>query len=362
MITNKISILFDFIPETNLIEEYFYEHKGQYPVFSGQTEKEGIVAMIDSYNQEGDCATVTTYGNNAGKLYFRNGKFTIGRNCMGIIPKEQYKDKINMKWLSFRFQNLIYRLRIGDPQGQRSLNRMLIEDVEITIPDTEVQIRQLKLYQKADSLKAKLMSIYDELKLVRESKLDKIKPVYRDEIGKIFTIEGGNSGLTEDFIYLNQPYDNDESLSILSSATVKTNLMGLINKNAKLDGNKLKIFSAPKILVARNGFAGTMTCISEDQFTSNDHAYIMTLNEEWKNKVNLRWFAYQYQELFVNLVTSKSDNATFNKEYAEKQVVEIPDIRIQNNIAGKLQQIDSLILQLNSFNDQIIELIEYEII
>lgn len=362
MIVNKINSIFDFIPEMNLTEEYFYEHRGQYPVFSGQTENEGIVALIDGYNREIDCATVTTYGNNAGKLYFRNGKYTVGRNCMGIVPKEQYKDEINMKWFSFKFQNLIYRLRIGDPQGQRSLNRMLIEDIQITIPDTDVQNRQLKLYEKADLLKTKINKIYYELKLIRESQFNKFKPIHQGKIGKIFTIDGGNNGLTEDAIYLNQPYDKDESLPILSSATIQTNLLGIINKNAKLNGNDLKVFSAPAILVARNGFAGTMTYISEGQFTTNDHAYVMIPNDEWKDKVNPRWFAYQYQELFVNLVTSKSDNATFNKTYAENQLVILPDIDFQNKIVSKLYGVDSVMKELNKTYAELSDLIEHELI
>jgi type I restriction enzyme S subunit len=138
MICEEIGKIFDFIPETNLTEEYFYNHKGIYSVYSGQTENEGIIAQIDTYNQDSPCVTFTTYGS-AGKLYYREGKYTIGRNCMGLRAKEEFKESINLEWFAFHFQNLFYKLRIGDPKGQKSLNKLLLERTKIEIPELEIQ-------------------------------------------------------------------------------------------------------------------------------------------------------------------------------------------------------------------------------
>ena len=180
-------------------------------------------------------------------------------------------------------------------------------------------------------------------------------------IKTIFNISGGNSDLTEEFIYQNQPTADDE-IPIYSSATIHDNQMGIISKLAKWDGcRRLKIFTAPCILITRNGFAGEMTCLTSGQFTINDHAYVMTLKRGWKDRVNLRWFASQYQELFKNLVTSKSDNATFSKKYAEKQTIAIPHIDVQNNIATKLIAIDTLKAKLADIEKDIHNLTEYQI-
>ena len=112
--------------------------------------------------------------------------------------------------------------------------------------------------------------------------------------------------------------------------------------------------------MARNGYAGTMTHM-EEEFTTNDHAYVLTLKAEWEDKIDLRWFVYQYQELFYNLVTSKSDNATFNKEYAEKQKIKIPDIKVQKSIVKNLLKIDKTIIELEKNKTLIEDLIECEI-
>jgi type I restriction enzyme S subunit len=170
MLTDTIGNLFDFIPETNITEEYLYNHPGEYPVYSGQTEAQGILGYIDSFNQHLPSVTFTTYGVGAGKLFYRQGKYTIGRNCMGLRPKETYTGKINLKWFSYSFQNTFYRLRIGDTDGQRSLNKLLLERQVITIPDIEIQNKQLIKYghlelalQRLDRLLVSLQKISNQI-------------------------------------------------------------------------------------------------------------------------------------------------------------------------------------------------------
>jgi len=183
-----------------------------------------------------------------------------------------------------------------------------------------------------------------------------------EKLGNIFNFKGGNNGLTEDFIYRNQPKSLDESIKIYSSATIESNLMGYISKDARPNNKKLRIFNGPSILTARNGYAGTMTLIQKNLFTTNDHAYVLTPKKRWKARVNLRWFLYQYQNRFYNLVTSKSDNATFNKDYAQKIDVIIPDIDFQNKIAARLMALDELNEQLLILKEKAVQLIRRPLI
>ncbi|MDD5473174.1 MAG: N-6 DNA methylase [Candidatus Methanoperedens sp.] len=181
-------------------------------------------------------------------------------------------------------------------------------------------------------------------------------------LGDILYFKGGNSGLTEEFIYNNQPNTEDEKIPIFSGATVQNNSMGLISEKACPNGKKLKIFHEPAILVVRKGKAGNMVYLERGRYTTNDDIYVLTPKKEWKDKINLRWFTYQYQELFYNLVTSKSDNATFNKDYAEKQRIVLPDKNTQDRIAEVLLKIDGLLETLDTSNIQIKKLMEQEII
>jgi type I restriction enzyme S subunit len=103
-LAGKISELFDFLPETNLVEEYLYNNFGDYPVYSGQTEGQGILGYIDSYNQQLPCITFATYGVGAGKIFYREGKYTIGRNCMGLRTKKNIWMRSILSGLPFLFK------------------------------------------------------------------------------------------------------------------------------------------------------------------------------------------------------------------------------------------------------------------
>lgn len=184
--------------------------------------------------------------------------------------------------------------------------------------------------------------------------------IYNELISEVFNIDGGNSNLTEEFIYHNQPESDLSKIPIFSSSTLESTKMGYIKKDNSIK-SKLKIFNGPCILIARNGYAGSMQIIPEIEFTINDHAYIIKPKENWYDKINLHWFKYKYQELFYNLITSKSDNATFSKEYAEKKEIEIPDIDIQNKIAEKLRKIDLIVIKLEELKKDLLELLEFEI-
>ena len=229
--------------------------------------------------------------------------------------------------------------------------------------DYNIQLRQKDKKRKLNYLFKCIQNQHQYLiKLVRNSKTE-LKTGEFYSMKQIFQFKGGNSGLTGDFIYNNQPNIENESIPIFSGATLKTNSMGCISKSALLKNKKMKIFNGSSILVARKGYnAGTITYIDNGEFTINDDAYVLVPKKEWKNKINLRWFLYQYQDLFYNIVSSKSDNATFNKTYAEKQKVIIPDKDFQDRIAEKLLKIEHLIEELERTNEHIEELLFCEII
>lgn len=162
-----------------------------------------------------------------------------------------------------------------------------------------------------------------------------------EKLGDMFSLEGGNSGLTEDFVYHNQPNTDEEKIKILSSATVDQKQMGYLSKHSKINNTPIKIFSGETILIARNGtYAGIMNYFENDSYTTNDHTYVMRVLPDWKGKLDLRFIAFYLQPLFFNIVTSKSDNATFNKEYAERQVIKVPDYKYQKKIGNLLRKLD----------------------
>jgi restriction endonuclease S subunit len=277
MIVDKIENLFDFIGESNILESDVYSSLGEYPVFSGSTTNEGIVGYYSKYHQDKDCITFVTYGN-AGKMFVRSGKFTIGRNCMGIIPKVEYVSLINLEWFKNKFQNTFYQTRNGNSSaGQKSLNKGLLSPVVIEIPDLETQKTELAKFNKVnsslDSIK-NLLELLDKLEnkhVLIESK----KEMTNVSVEKVFESVSGNSGLTEEFIYHISEFDG-ERYEVLSSSIMDHTKMGQVPFCKLPDNKPLKVFkNSYGILVARKGNAGSLTFLKKGNYALNDNVYAL---------------------------------------------------------------------------------------
>ena len=109
---------------------------------------------------------LTTYGAKAAKMCYRTGNYTIGRNCMGLRPKEESKKDINLERFAHSFQNLFYRLRHGPIDGQRSLNKVILENITINIPIGDIQTKELKFYLKIEDTLRKIKNITSELESI----------------------------------------------------------------------------------------------------------------------------------------------------------------------------------------------------
>lgn len=163
----------------------------------------------------------------------------------------------------------------------------------------------------------------------------------RDKIKKYIKISGGNNGLTEEFIYNNQEFDNKNAIKVYSGATQKNNMMKSINPNVEINGKKIKVFTNEGILIARKGKAGALTYINDAQYTLNDDAYIMQVKDEYKNNISIKYLMFALKKEIDSCITSNNGgNRTFNKTLFEETVVEFPDISIQNK---KVEEYEKLL-------------------
>ncbi|WP_026544122.1 restriction endonuclease subunit S [Arthrobacter sp. 35/47] len=106
-----------------LTKEFCAENEGQYPVFSGQTENEGIMGRIDSY--EFDAGTTgylfaTTVGAKAMSVKHVFSRFSLSQNCMVIVPKVD----LVVRFYLYLFQ-VLFRYEKGRiPQHMQASFRM----------------------------------------------------------------------------------------------------------------------------------------------------------------------------------------------------------------------------------------------
>lgn len=374
----KISEMFDYFPGNHgLTEEIVYNYQptssdDRVPIFSGSQNNITPIGYIrrDAHNNkggnivyfEGPCIILTKDGS-AGLLTYRNkddGIFTINHHACILKLKPQWAGKVDPKWFALRHKRR-FRQYVTSKADNAVFSTEWFDRIDVDLPDYDTQLRQKDKITKVVSLAESLDYLCKRLEQLVMTTRVVLEDGDEYAMDDLFHFRGGNTGLTEEFVYRNQPTNEDESVPILTAATLERTLMGHVSRNAQPSGNNLKAFQGPCILVARKGRAGTMTHIESGEFTTNDDAYVLEPKQAWKDKVNLRWFMYEYQELFHNLVTSKSDNATFNKDYAERQTIVIPDIAVQNRLAERLLRIDSLIAYTQNLKKKVERLIDCQI-
>jgi type I restriction enzyme S subunit len=124
-----------------LTKEYCGEHEGDYPVFSGQTENNGIMASIDDFEFDVGARGVlfsTTVGAKAMSLRHVKGRFSLSQNCMIIVPRTEV---LNVRFYFYHLQPLFQRERDLIPDHMQPSFRM--EDLytyKFAIPPVREQI------------------------------------------------------------------------------------------------------------------------------------------------------------------------------------------------------------------------------
>ena len=74
-----------------LTKDYIGLHIAQYPVYSGQTENEGLMGTINWYEFDNELPVmfVTTVGAKAMTTMTISGKFSLSQNCALLLPKNE---------------------------------------------------------------------------------------------------------------------------------------------------------------------------------------------------------------------------------------------------------------------------------
>lgn len=349
-----------------ITEEFIYNNPGDIPVISASSDKFTIFGNIsEEVVSEGKiidypALLIIRVGKAGFTQIVDYEKYVVTENVLVLKPIKKYQNSFNMKWVENQLRPLLIKNARGEINGQRNISATIIERLKFN----NITLNEQNSYSNLiSSLEFIDFELKNSLNFLQDANIEYPLIEYDEvRIKDCFTISGGNSGLTEEAIYKSYTTESKDNIPIYSGATLDNNFMGFISKNEQSIIHNLKTFKAPAILVARKGNAGTMKYITDYEFTTNDDAYVMTLKEEWVDKINLIWFINQYQELFFNLVTSKSDNGTFNKTYAEKQIVKIPNINFQNNIAKKIILKEDIIKSMQDLEKKIEHLLNSQII
>ncbi|WP_146553765.1 restriction endonuclease subunit S [Rummeliibacillus sp. SL167] len=170
---NKLKNYFTFSKGRNAAKytKEFVSAIGEYPVYSGQTENNGILGYTETFEYDlNECLFTTTVGAKVMTLRLLKGRFSLSQNCL-IMQK---KKKSNIDYFYYFLQSLFeyeksripsymqpslrvddlngYKVIIPDENEQEKIAKFLnysITLVDNLIVETRETIRELKKYKQS---------------------------------------------------------------------------------------------------------------------------------------------------------------------------------------------------------------------
>ena len=131
---SKVKFLFS-IGRGRVIATTEIDEKGLYPVYSSQTQNEGCLGYIETYDFDKEQITWTTDGANAGTIFLRKGKYNCTNVCGTLLPFGERSDLSYMKHLLEYIA--IYHKR-PDTNGYKIMNNEMA-NIIIPLPPVEEQ-------------------------------------------------------------------------------------------------------------------------------------------------------------------------------------------------------------------------------
>ena len=133
-------------------------------------------------------------------------------------------------------------------------------------------------------------------------------------VSEIFEISGGNSGMTEEYLYSILLHDGEKRYRLLTgSIDLDTTIRIHRCQSPKNLEQQIKVTSGEGIHIVRKGKAGHINFLPPDDYALTDDAYILTRKQQSVYQVSLEWVVETQKELFKEFA-SNSDNGTWTKE------------------------------------------------
>ena len=160
-------------------KDYIGTKRGKYPVFSGQTENNGIMGLIDSYDYDVDeCIFTTTVGAKVMTPKLLKGRFSLSQNC--LIMRRKTSDVINSYIYYLLFPLFGYYKSLLPSHMQPSLR---IEDLctySFFLPPMTIQ-------QKIADFLDKVCGEIDEMVALQETMIEELKAYKQSVITEAVT-------------------------------------------------------------------------------------------------------------------------------------------------------------------------------
>jgi type I restriction-modification system DNA methylase subunit len=329
------------------IKRYINDHRGNYPVYSGNTF--GSFAYIDTFDYKEPCLSWVIDGL-AGYIMIHNEKFSATNHRGVLFPKT---DELNLKYCKYILEPLFRQTkkgRIGIDGGNEytALPPFMIEHIEFPVPidengrfDAAAQAELVEKYEFISDVKAKIAEYKQEINdLVVESKENYF--IHRDVSifdTQVFSLERGKR-ITRKTINLHQGI-----IPVYSSSKDANNILGLISEEY-LQANHLILYTVPSILFNLDGSVGHCFMKTDEKYSFTD---VVASIRPLTDKIDLNFLLFALQNELKKTGADYRSKLYFHRMKEYDILIKIPidsngefDLAAQEEIAEKYKKIEQI--------------------
>ena len=175
-------------------KDYINSNQGIFPVYSSQTENNGELGYISTYDFDGEYLTWTTDGANAGSVFYRTGKFSITNVC-GLI-------KISDTNILTRFLYFVLyveaKKHVNYGMGNPKLMSNVMAKIKVPLPPLPIQDEIVRILDKFTELTAELTARKQQYEYYRDQLISFRNDMPLVELGKLSTDMYRGAGIKRD--------------------------------------------------------------------------------------------------------------------------------------------------------------------
>lgn len=335
----KIEDICDISRGQVMSKDFIRDNSGEYPVYSSQTENDGVLGKISTYMFDGEYLTWTTDGANAGAVFYRNGKFSVTNVC-GLL--KVVSGNISPKFLYYALSVTTSKY-VNKGMGNPKLMSNVMARIQIPVPALPVQREIVRVLDSftlySAELTAELTARRKQYEFYRDKLLTFEQPeVKQIPLGKLAKFTYGYTDVAKDvgdarFIRIT---DINED-GCLSSGNCK-----YITLN---DESKKYLLKEGDLLLARTGATYGKTLYVPNNEPAVYASFLIKIDLDNSVILNRYYWHFSKSNLYwkqADKYVSKAGQQQFNTNAVSRVIVPVPSIEVQERIVKVLDNFDEI--------------------
>ena len=336
--------------------------------------KTGKYKNINDYLLDGENIFISNTAP-LGLIQYYNGKCSYSDLLNHIIPNDNYKHKINIKYIYYFLKKLQPHIEKTYDKGacNKSLDVKNFNRMKIPLPPLEIQNRITnKIYSSnnkvkymkliVDSMKEDVINFFD-LTIEIENRKDETEWI---EFGKVFTLEKGQLQSSKVEEVEEGEYDNDDdNIVIFVTGAKDANFKKIIKQD-------ISYVEGENIFISENG-NGDKRPVKYFNGNCNysDLLSHIKLNDKYNNRINIKYIYYFLKKLQPHIEKTYQKgacNQSLDVKNFNRMKIQIPILEQQNKCIDKMNEMEEIIKRwendiediITNGSNKFLEFLEYE--